>query len=454
MKGYGRKRTAPSPPPPEDDDRKMDNGKEEDDAPLDIGTVGKHVIHVLGEGDTTTVCFIPLDPPKYDPMDADTLRVMVCSSMDILAPSTMALLSHPDRNLLAGNNCMIHGGSSVHLVSRKGREKQEPTIVFYGEMHLEIPAEQDAATYASDLLGLPLGTHHIVERADGQRWLVPDDGVLPPSMPGQRDTRPASITEPNAWGEVALSPSRLGQFIKVPPPLSIEETRAWGEANKNVTTLDLIRQGAGLIGDIGLPPLPQLPTMNRVMEPYSTSNMQKVSSMLKKRRSQEGGDQDAEFQCAWENSLNVEDDVIIIPDDDDGHNRYYDIDDKPGDDEEEDDPAQHYYEYDDRQRDEDEERFQQGKNQWQKKSSTTTTSSVSWDAILHMPDGTRQLYACSPYGNQADDVLAQICVLKGWSVPDYRILEHGLPIMADRVCGTQSYDIRSAWTAKDGNKGK
>jgi len=202
-----------------------------------------------------------------------------------------------------------------------------------------------------------------------------------------------------------------------------------------------------------LPPLPKLPTMDRVIKPYSASNMQKVSSMLKKRRSQEGGDEDADFQCAWENSLKDTQEIIVIPDYDNDVDDY-DPDKPEYDDEDEDDPAnydpdQHHYEYDERQRDEDDDRYQQSKMYWQNK---PVSSDVSWDAILHMPDGTRQLYACSPYGNQAADVLGQICVLKGWNSLDYRLLEHGLPVVADIIHGAQSYDITRAWSADSSGK--
>jgi len=66
----------------------------------------------------------------------------------------------------------------------------------------------------------------------------------------------------------------------------------------------------------------------------------------------------------------------------------------------------------------------------------------SWDAILHMPDGTRLLHEVSVYGSLPADVLKAICTLRGWNIADYRVLEHGLPIGADLVHGSCAYDIR------------
>jgi hypothetical protein len=350
-----------------------DKGKEEATGPPEPLLVGPNVIHVVGEGDFTTVCILPLDPPNFAPMDADTVRVFACSALgDGVSASTMALLSHPDRRPLVGQNCLIHGGSTVHLVSIKGRAREEPTVVFFRDMHVEVPDNVDPEAYACELLGLPADMHELRTADDGSRWLTPIDPETPLPLP----PRPSS----NGDGYGGLP------VFKMPSAL------------------------------------PKLPDPARALK---SINVQPVRKLVK-RMPQDMADPD----CAWEDSLELHDD-------DDDHelgsvdlynpDEWYE-DPEPAlaeEEEEEDDPAN---------------LAQVAHTQWESNSKVKD----SWDATLHMPDGSRVLHPCSVYGTLASDVLRTVCSAKGLNHAYYRVLEHGLPVTVDLVHGACSYDIRMA----------
>jgi len=347
------------------DDLKDDKGKEEATGPPSPLLVGPNVIHVVGEGDFTTVCILPLDPPDFAPMDADTVRVFACSALgEGVAASTMTLLSHPDRHPLVGPACLIHGGSTVHLVSTKDRDPAEPTVIFYRDMHLEIPGTQDPKTYACDLLALPLDQHEIKVHKDGRHWLTP------------------TVPQP-------------------PPPVYLHP------------------RGNGVGG--GLPvfklpsALPKFPDPARALQP---------ARKLVKRMPPDLADAD----CAWEDSVKLHDDEEDDEDHDLGSVDLYNPDE--------------WYEDPEREEQEDEPASVAEAPPAQRESDSKVKG--SWDATLHMPDGSRVLHPCSPYGTLATDVLRAVCTAKGLPPAYYRILEHGLPMTVDLVHGACSYDVRMA----------
>jgi hypothetical protein len=385
MEGWGQKRSHS----PEGDhyrleDRDDDKGKEEADGPEVPRQIDHNVVHVLGEGDDTTLCFVPLEPPEFGPIDADTLRVLVCSYMGFVSPAAMELVSHPDRTPLVGPNCFIHGGSSVHLVSVKDRTPVEPTFLFFRDMHLEIPGNlpfgQDAEGYAHEMLGLPYGTHEIIETETKQRWFmpIPEERMrLPPAPPTLKET-----TRPQVYGQPDTSNSASG-----------------------------------------LPPFPKMPDISRILQPVPPS-----AATLKRLKKSLGNPED--LDCAWDTGdrLKDEGDVVIINDDEDeeddedveygtvGDIDLYDPDAPAYDNDDEDEPAP---------------------------TVATDVYKGSWDATIYLPDGSRMLQSVScEYGDAPTDVLMEICALRGWDPACFKLLDHGLPIRPDRVFGACSYDVR------------
>ena len=383
MKGYGKKRSAPE-EPNDGGSQKKSKEDEEWNYPSDpLGPVKPNLIHVMGEGDTNSICYIPLDPPDFAPIDADTLLVLVCSRLATelpdLMPSTMILLSHPDRDPLRGPHCLIHGGSTLHLASIKGRHG-EPTIIFYKDLHLEVPDGQDPNAYGHEILGLVPGSHHIIETDTKERWLVP------------------KLTEYGALQPLRLGkPSATSNFSDL-----VIDVDAIGEEVPR-----FIRTTSGIPPMLQPPPLPKLPNMNRILKGA-------LSPKLKKRDGPPVGE-------GWGED-------VIVHEGDWEQDQWEDLERQYDEEveEEEDDPAAIDVNIvlDDRP------------------SVRTQSGVTSWDTVLFMPDNTRLLHEVSVYGTPAADVLLAVCLTRGWNPADYRVLEHGLPIGVDLLHGSCSYDIR------------
>ena len=369
MKGYGRKRAA------------RDDPDSTPDAVTTATAVKSNMIRVLGEGDETELCWIPLDTPNFPPVDADTLRVLICSRIDDmfpnLMPSTMALLSHPDRAELSGPACMIHGGSTVHLVSVKGRTglsgfAGEPSVIFFKDLHLEIPDGQDASSYAHELLGLAWGSHHIVQNSSGERWLVPiPAGSLPPLSSSVGRIRTMDTDD-----------IRDGSGVNV-------------DDSGRIKPLSVLVQTSS-----GLPPLPRLPDMSRIMPTkMSPQGLDKEDAIVI--------DGDPGDDCAWEDRINSGDEPMT-------------------------------WNYDEHGEDDDD---GQEEDQGEITSSILTVP-TSLEAVLYLPDGTRLLLGVSDAGYDASQVLMAVCIIKGWDASNFKITEHGLPILATLITASSEYDIR------------
>jgi|WetSurMetagenome_2_1015567.scaffolds.fasta_scaffold00597_17 hypothetical protein len=452
MEGFGKKRTAP-----DDDDGALDpalpsswqsKGKEEaDDALVPVKT---NMIHVLGEGDTTSVGYIQLDAPEFAPMDADTLRVMICSQVDIV-PAGVGLFSHPDRQPLRGPHCLIHGGSTVHLTSIKDK-KGEPSFLFYKNMHVEIPAGEDPLDYAHDLLCLVPGSHRIEENAEREQWLVPcainasNGPTLPPLVLGSHP----GTGKYKVFEEAALDTGlpRLPSFVQVTSASSSSSSKM-----------------------VPLPPMlsADLPEFPRPLGGPRAPKL--VKRLPLTGECNNFPDNDAEFECAWATASSeqtgsmsartlllergprvwTEDEVVIHEDDDDDNE-------DDGDDEDMherdraawedtllyDDDENAYYEYgEDDPADTGADVYAELADDGVELSNNNAPKeAVAWDAIMHMPDGTRLLHGVSVYGCPTPKVLGAICAARGWDVSQYRVLEHGLPIRADMIHGARDYDVR------------
>jgi hypothetical protein len=430
-------------------------GKEEADAGAGSETylpVGPNTIHVMGETDTTSICYIPLEPPDFPPVDADMLRVLVCSRIDHmfpgLLPATMALLSHPERKLLYGPHCLVHGGSTVHLASMKARGRAEPSVVFYRDLHLEIPEDQDPVQYACELLGLPLGSHKLTETVDNEKWLTPI--AQPPSVP------------------LRVITDNSGYF---PPPAPVVVQTTSGAPVSGMTMEPL-------------PPRLELPSLRDMLAKSSApsrGSQQRPLKLVRRSMPYMEGLEDKGFECAWgEANGKSADDGIVIHDGDDGDGdirrgaSYYErgFDDEDDDDEDdedikaeraariryaygspdEDDNGQGFIDtYDpDRPYDTGEEPFEDDPPP----PPPPPPVSESWDSIVHMPDGTRMLHAVSPYGSLPRVVLEEVCATRGWTPADYTLLLHDLPVAANIVHGNRSYDMRSVGGTQGPSKGQ
>lgn len=152
-------------------------------------------VRVLGESDENELCVITLDPSDWEHgVDAQLLMAMICSELDAcglfpdLAPSTMLLLSHPDRHVIA-DSTLVRGGTTVHLCPNKGRDaaslrnmstfqqqqlqQAQGTIVYFKEdLCLHVPDDVDnIIPWMCDALGLDARRYCLVTLADGTQWL-------------------------------------------------------------------------------------------------------------------------------------------------------------------------------------------------------------------------------------------------------------------------------------------
>jgi hypothetical protein len=168
--------------------------------PVAAASPSPTTVRVLGESDDNELLVVHLDEEDtLNGVEAVMLKVVICSELDAsglfpgLAPSTMLLLNHPERQVIH-DATLVKAGSTVHLCPNKGRdaaslrrlsEDTAPagTIVYYSEdIFLEVPhGEKKPLQWMCNALGLEHARYRLVTLSNGTQWLEEDP------MPRVRD---------------------------------------------------------------------------------------------------------------------------------------------------------------------------------------------------------------------------------------------------------------------------
>jgi hypothetical protein len=351
----------------------------------DMLAVKPDLIRVLGEGDDTELCFIRLEPEAREGIDAETLKVLICSQLDAnglfpdLAPSAMMLRDHPGRNALCNANSLVKGGSTVHLCGNKGRDPSPGrvgTIVHYSDdLFFEVPPGESAEPWLCEMLGVEQGSHALSKRNNGDLWFTPVVVALPwpnpvPNAPPSRF--PCLDAPPSRF------PSLNAAAAQEEPILYDNDDDDEWPGQGRVTSIWV--GGDDDDDDEEEHPKPTWRVTNEDEEPTSflrvTYEDEEPKPLLR-----------ATYEELYGSSS-----FPILADTEQGE---------------------------------------------------TPTKRARLDhALLFMPDGSQEHYPLPRGGQDATLLLRQLCSERGWDVTRHKILEHALPLLAMWVYSGFSYDIK------------